>query len=177
MAFDCLGFIALCFGFSIISNSNNFFKKLLTATVIYSSQSIQYMKCYTWNSCRLAVFSAIILHFVLPAQMLGDPRVLVGLHRRLGSVFLSLTVGLDTSQPTSCFVNVDSKNNLMYCVILILSLTTFQGKYYIFHNSLLEFVLFLPVSLFSLSTEQVLFFIFDSLLTGASFAACWANYQ
>lgn len=25
MAFDYLGFIALCFGFSIISNSNNFF--------------------------------------------------------------------------------------------------------------------------------------------------------
>lgn len=80
-------------------------------------------------------------------------------------------------QPASCFVNVDSKNNLMYCVILILSLITFQGKYYIFQSSRLELVLFLPVSLFSLSTEQVLFLIFDSMLTGASFAVCWAKYQ
>lgn len=31
MAFDYLGFIALCFGFSIINNSNNFF--LLLSTV------------------------------------------------------------------------------------------------------------------------------------------------
>lgn len=97
--------------------------------------------------------------------------------QKLGSAFVSLTVGLNTSQPASCFVNVDSKSNLMNCEILILSLTTFQGKYYIFHNSLLEFVLFLPVSLFSLGTEQVLFFIFDSLLTGPSFVACWAKYQ
>lgn len=65
----------------------------------------------------------------------------------------------------------------MSCVILILLLTLFQRKYYMFFSNLLEFVIILPVSLFSLSTEQPLFFICDSLCTGASFAACWEIYQ
>lgn len=77
MSFDYLGFIALCFGFSTISNSNNFLKICCAATVIFSSQSVQYTKCYTLNSCRHAVVFAIILHSLLSVQMLGDPQILV----------------------------------------------------------------------------------------------------
>lgn len=79
--FALMGFIVLCFGFSIISNSNNFLKIHYTATVIFSFVSVRYKKCCTGNSCRLAVFFAIILHFLLSVQMPGDPWVLVDLYR------------------------------------------------------------------------------------------------
>lgn len=158
-------------------NSNVFLKIYYAVVIFFSPQCVQSKKCYTWNSCRIAMLFAIILLSVLSAQILGDSYILVEFIQNQGSAFVNLTVGLYTSQPASCFINVGSKNNLMFYVILILLLTVFKRKYYIFCNSLLECLLVLPVSLFSLSTEQLLFFIFDSLLTEASFAACWGKYQ
>lgn len=81
MAFDYLDFIALCFGFSIISNSNNFLKNLQYSHSYFFFPVCSVQKCYTWNSCRLAVFFAIILHFLLSLQMPGDPWILVNLFR------------------------------------------------------------------------------------------------
>lgn len=178
MAFDYLGFIASCFGFSIISNSNNFF----FLNLLYSHSHFFFPVCPVQKVLYLELLQtcSVFCHSVALPLVSLDAWGSMDFSRfvqQWDSAFVNLTVGKNTSQPASCFVNVDSKNNLLYCVILILSLTTLQAKYYIFHNSLIEFVLFLPVSLFPLSTEQVLFFIFDSLLTGASSAACWAKYQ
>lgn len=99
-----------------------------------------------------------------------------GVSIETGLCTCDLTVALNATQPASCFVNMDNKNNLMFCVILTLLLTVFQRKYYIFHNSLLEFV-FNPASFLIFTKHRAASVLYLYLLTGASFASCWGKYQ